>query len=485
VTNVYKIEDVTIMEIQKAFKKNLLTSKELVMMYLERISKLNQNGPKVNAVLEINPDAIQIAEALDYERMTKGSRGNLHGIPVLIKDNIDTADKMHTSAGSLALKDSYAKEDAFLIKQIRKAGGVILGKTNMTEWANFMTEGMPAGYSSRGGQVLSPYGLESLNPGGSSSGSGVAVTYNFCTVAIGTETSGSIINPCCDNGIVGIKPTIGLISRAGIIPASHMQDTAGPMGRTVEDVAILLGGMIGYDKNDPITLISQEKSCIDYTQFLTLNGLEGVRLGVPKDYFFDGLTEEEVTIVQDMLKIMKQQGACIIDNIKIPLVKELQSKTALLYEFKADINAYLSKLDYNVPIHSLSELIHFNQTHSEKMLKYGQSYLTAAEETLGTLTELDYIKNRLKDLKLSKEGIDQVMLEHNLDAFVFPSYKAAVIVDKAGYPSITVPAGLLQDGKPFGITFTAEAFSEPKLIKLAYALEQHTKKRTAPGQWTA
>lgn len=480
-TQYFKVEEASITDITQGFEKNILSSKELVLMYLERIAQYDQKGPKLNSVLEINPDAIHIAEAMDYERKTKGLRSQLHGIPVLLKDNIDTEDKMHTSAGSLALKDSYANEDAFLVKQLRKAGAIILGKTNMTEWANFMTEGMPAGYSSRGGQVLNPYDPKNLTPGGSSSGSGVAVSSNFVTVAVGTETSGSVISPSTENSIVGLKPTIGLISRSGIIPISNSQDTAGPMGKTVEDVAILLNGMTGIDVKDPITQTSKDYVGIDYTTFLNRKGLDNVRIGVPRNYFFDSITTEEVKVIEKQLDAIEQAGATIIDPIEISSAKDIHSKIVMLYEFKPTLNAYLSKLKENVPIHSLEELINYNNRYAEIMLKYGQTDLIASEKTSGTLTELEYIQSRTKDLQLSTtEGIDKVMNKHKLDALIFPSYTGVEIIAKAGYPSITVPAGYLENKQPFGITFAGQAYSEGKLLQIAYAYEQLTQIRKAP-----
>jgi amidase len=478
--NQFNIEEKTILELQKAMEKNMITSKELVIMYLERIANIDHAGHKLNSVLEINPDAIQIAEALDYERTQKGKRSNLHGIPILIKDNIGTADKMHTSAGSFALKDSYSKEDAFVIKQLRKAGAVILGKTNMTEWANFMTNRMPPGYSSRGGQVLNPYGIGEFGPGGSSSGSGVAATANLCALAIGTETSGSIIDPASNLSLVGIKPSIGLVSRYGIIPASHMQDTAGPMGRTVEDAVILFGEMAGYDENDPITIYSNRKDKIDYTQFLKLNGFLNRRIGVPRDYFFDNISEEEKEIFEQEIKIMKQLGAEIVENIKIENAKELNSKTAVLCEFIANLDTYLAGLSTNVPVHSVSELIKYHEENADTMLKFGQVYFTEYSKKIYNLTSKEYVINRKKDIELSKNGIDSVLKNYNLDALVFIGESCAEIVNKAGYPEITVPAGVLKNGKPFGITFVAEAFSEPKLINIAYTYEQSSKKRVMP-----
>jgi amidase len=477
----FNIEEARIMDIQKAFKKGITSSKDLVLMYLDRISRLEQKGPKLNAIIELNPDAIQIAEALDWERETKGIRSNLHGIPVLIKDNIETGDKMHTSAGSYALKDSYAKEDACLVRLLREAGAIILGKTNMTEWASYMSDSMPAGYSSRGGTVLSPYGPGLLDPGGSSSGSGVAVTSNFCAVAIGTETSGSIINPSNNLSIVGIKPTLGLVSRSGIIPASHMQDTAGPMARTVEDAAILLNEIAGYDKNDPATICNQEKERVDYTSFLDAKGLSGVRIGIPNRSYYNDLSDEEIEVFDSTIKLMKQHGVTFVDNIEISPDIKLQSKLATLYEFKVGLNAYLSKLAPHIPVHSFSDLIAFNKMYPEKMLKYGQSYLTDLEDTSVSLTDEEYIKNRIKDLTISRECLETAITSHNVDVLVFPKDKPVELVNKAGFPMITVPAGQLNNGMPFGITFVGRTFSEGKLIKISYAYEQLSSKRIKPN----
>lgn len=475
----YNIEEKSILNIQEDFLNNEITSRDLVLKYLDRIATYDKNGLKLNSVIEINPDALQIAETLDYERKSLGLRSNLHGIPVFLKDNILTRDKMHTSAGSYALKDFYGDEDAFVVKQLRKAGAIILGKTNMTEWANYMGDSMPSGYSSRGGHVYSPYGKE-LNVGGSSSGSAIAVSANFCTIAIGTQTSGSVINPSIENGIVGLKPTIGLVSRSGIIPVSLIQDTAGAMGRTVEDVAILLGAIVGHDRKDPITITSNYNGYSDYTQFLSMKGLEGVRLGIPREFFFDSLSGEESSIMDSMINIMKQQGAVIVDDITLSNAKDLQAKHYILYEFKAEINAFLKKYGSNLPVSSLTELMAYHETHADLMLKYGQAFMITSNKTSGTLTEPEYLKHRMKELIQSRESVDQAISENNLDALVFPSDKGVKLMDKAGYPSITVPAGLLADRQPFGITFSAEAFSEPKLLSMAYALEQSTHKRIPP-----
>ncbi len=475
----FSFAETSILLVQEAFAENRITSEELVRQYLERIGRFDKKGPAVNSVLEINTDAVQTAMALDYERSTLGISSNLHGIPILIKDNIETADKMHTSAGSLALKDAYAKRDAFIIKKLRRAGAIILGKTNMTEWANYMSDTMPAGYSSRGSQVLNPYGLKTLSPGGSSSGSGAAVTCNFCCAALGTETSGSIVDPCSILGIVGIKPTVGLVSRNGLIPAAYGQDTAGTMTRSVEDGAILLGAIAGYDCEDPITALSRDKSYSDYTKFLDINGLSGIRIGVLRNYF-DGLTEEEAEIMENSLNILRENGAVIIDNITLPEYNKESSKRINLYEFKRDINHYLSGLNAYLPVHSLSELIDFHKTCPETMLKFGQSYLEFAEQTSGALIEEEYILKGLNQRALSRKAIQDSLLEYKADVLVSPGDEAALIINMAGFPMVTVPAGIQKDGKCLGITFTAEAFSEPRLLKYAYAFEQHAKKRTPP-----
>lgn len=463
---------------QEKMEKREISSRQLVLMYLDRIGALDK---KVNAILEINPDAVHIAAALDAERNTKGARGPLHGIPVLLKDNIDTHDKLHTSAGSLALADSVARKDSFVTSQLRKAGAVILGKANMTEWANFMTEGMPSGYSSRGGQVLNPYGPGKFDVGGSSSGSGAAVASNFAAVAIGTETSGSILSPASQNSLVGIKPTVGLVSRSGIIPIAHSQDTAGPMARTVKDAAILLTAITGVDDTDPVTMTNTDLSDVDFTSFLEEDGLKGTRVGIARQGFLDELDEDKREVMNQAIETLKQKGAEVIEDVVIPSADRDWSYDVLWYEFKTDVNAYLRNLDSNVAVRSLSDVIAFNSQHDESMLKYGQSILIESEETSGTLKELKYIEALEEDIYFSTiKGIDAVLGEHHLDAIVFPNNFGAAIPAKAGYPSITVPAGYSSEGEPVGITFTGTAFSEPTLIKLAYAYEQATKHRKPP-----
>ncbi|WP_047983031.1 amidase [Ornithinibacillus californiensis] len=469
--------EATVLELQEAMDAGHTTAKEITIAFLEQIAKYNQDGPKLNAILEINPDAIFIAESLDIERKEKGSRGPLHGIPVLIKDNIDTGDKMHTSAGSITLAEHYAKEDAFLVKQLREAGAIILGKTNLTEWANFMAIGMPNGYSSRGGQVLNPYGPASFDVGGSSAGTGSAIAANFAPLGIGTETSGSILSPASCNSLVGIKPTVGLISRTGVIPISSTQDTAGPMTRTVTDAAILLGALTEVDPDDAATSTNPNR-INDYTAFLNTDGLKNKRIGLSREYL-KGLPEEELQLVEKALQDMTKLGATIIEPVDLPT--EFTNITVMIHEFKNGLNAYLKNADPSLPVHTLLDVIQYNQEHAESALKYGQKILLESESKSGRLTEMEYLRDRLEDIRLSQtEGIDKAIHEHQLDALVFVNNYGAGIAAKAGYPSITVPCGYTKEGKPVGITFTGLAYSEAELIEYAYAYEQATRHRKAP-----
>ncbi|MFJ7725027.1 amidase family protein [Neobacillus sp. NPDC097160] len=471
------LEEVTISEIQEKMENGRLSSKELVLMYLHRISRFDK---ELHSILEVNPDALQIAEALDAERRETGPRSRLHGIPILIKDNIDTHDKMHTSAGSFALKDSIALNDSFVAEQLRIAGAVILGKTNMTEWANFMAIGMKSGYSSRGGQVLNPYGPGKFDVGGSSSGSGAAIAANFAAAAVGTETSGSILNPSCQNSLVGIKPTVGLISRRGIIPIAHTQDTAGPMARTVEDAAILLTALCGKDEQDFITKTNPFMD-FDFTEFLFKDGLKGKRIGIASEGFMELLSKEKQMVVAAALESLKLSGAEVIENIEIPSNKAEWKYDVLTYEFKPDLNSYLGSLHPSIPVRTLADLIEFNKRNEEKMLKYGQAVLLESEKTSGSLTEAAYINALEFDLYHStQQGIDFALETYDLDAIVFPSDEGSHISAKAGYPTIAVPAGFTSHGEPVGITFAGTAFSEPLLIQVAYAFEQMTGFRKAP-----
>lgn len=476
----FDLIEATIAALSRRLASGELTSAQLVCMYLERIAAYDKSGLALNSVLEINPDALFIAEALDRERQISGPRGPLHGIPVLVKDNIDTADKMHTSAGSLALADSYAQKDSFVAAQLRKAGAVILGKANMTEWANFMTIGMPSGYSSRGGQVLNPYLPGRLTPSGSSSGSAVAVAANLTTVAVGTETSGSILSPANNNAIVGIKPTVGLISRSGIIPIAFSQDTAGPMARTVTDAAILLGALTGVDPADPATAASAGHAYRDYTPFLDPDGLKGARIGIPRGPWFDRMSADETALFEDAVGAMRAAGAEIVDPADLAYMAYWESDV-LVYEFKPALNAYLAGLGPAAKVKTLAEVVAFNSAHPEAMLRYGQKLMETAEATNGTLTEPKYITDRLRDIRQTRtEGIDKTMAEHKLDALLFPATWGCWIPARAGYPSIQVPAGYTSDGRPFGITLTGQAWSEPTLIKLGYAYEQATRHRKPP-----
>ncbi|MBM7650690.1 amidase family protein [Neobacillus cucumis] len=471
------LEEVTIREIQEKLTSGDLTSKELVLLYLKRISIYDKS---IHSILEINPDALHIAEALDIERKRSGSRSPLHGIPILIKDNIDTHDKMHTSAGSLALKDSIALEDSAVAEQLRKAGVIVIGKTNMTEWANFMAYGMKSGYSSRGGQVLNPYGPGKFDVGGSSSGSGAAIAANFAVAAVGTETSGSILNPSCQNSLVGIKPTVGLISRRGIIPIAHTQDTAGPMARTGEDAAILLTALCGMDERDPITKTNPFIGT-DFSSFLRKDGLKGKKIGIAKEGFFELLTKDKTDVVKAALEVIKNSEAEVVEDIMIPSVNAEWKYDVLMYEFKPDLNAYLSKLSPSISIRTLADLIEFNKKNKEQMLKYGQDVLVESELTSGSLTEPAYIDALAFDLYHStKQGIDFALEKSGLDVIVIPNDEGSHISAKAGYPTITVPAGYTSAGEPVGISFAGTAFSEPVLIEIAYAFEQITRCRKAP-----
>jgi amidase len=473
--------EASIAELQSAMKDGRLTSARLTGRFLERIEQFDRSGPRLNAVLEVNPQAGEIADALDRERASGGVRGPLHGIPLLLKDNIATADRLHTSAGSLALRDCVAARDAFLVTRLRQAGAVVLGKANMTEWANFMTTGMPAGYSSRGGQVKNPYG-RALSPGGSSSGSAAAVAAGLCAVAVGTETSGSILSPANQNSLVGIKPTLGLVSRSGIVPIAGSQDTAGPLARTVADAAVLLGAMVGVDSADRATRASRRHIRRDYIECLDPRGLAGARLGVARSVFFDRLGAGEAPVIEAALRALREGGAELVDPSDISTAREVADfrSDVLLYEFKRDLNRYLAGLGTASPIRSLRDLIRFNEARPREMLRHGQVLLLAAQST-GGLRSPAYRQSRAEDIRLSRtDGIDPVMARERLDALVFPGWTGAAIGAKAGYPSIIVPAGYTADGAPLGLMFLGRAWSEPTLLRLAYAFECATRHRRAP-----
>lgn len=469
------LEEATIQGLQKAFLSGTITSLQLTTRYIERIAEYDKSGVHLNSVTELNPDAFHIAAMRDREREESKKQGPLHGIPILLKDNMNTADKMHTSAGSIALSRSFAPKDAFIVQLLRKAGAIILGKTNMTEFAHFMAEHMPGGYSSRGGMVKNPYG-EKFDTSGSSSGSAVAAAANLCTVSIGTETSGSILSPAFHNSLVGIKPTVGLISRSGIIPITHTQDTPGPLARTVEDAAILLDALSKPDPEDPATLVKGRPEH-SYASFLDEDGLKEARIGINRGYEKD-FSAEQKELIEKSIHSMKEAGAIIIDNVNLPPLSE--DKTVLIYEFKSALNRYLADLGPGAPMKSLRDIIEYNNQHHEKALKYGQPYLLESEyNTTGTLTEPKYIKARMRDWRVSREeGIDKLVKEHRLDALFCPGVTDAPAL--AGYPSVMVPAGYVKNGMPFGVSFTGSAYSEARLICLAYAFEQKTKARKPP-----
>ncbi|HEX9221673.1 MAG TPA: amidase, partial [Gemmatimonadaceae bacterium] len=454
-------------------------------------------GPTLRYVIEINPDALSIADSLDQERKAGRVRSPLHGIPILLKDNVDTADRMTTTAGSLALAGSIPLQDSFIAAKLRAAGAIFLGKANLSEWANFRSTHSTSGWSGRGGLARNPYVLD-RNACGSSSGSGGAVAANLCAAAIGTETDGSIVCPSSANGIVGIKPTLGLVSRAGIIPIAHSQDTAGPMTRTVGDAAIMLNVLAGIDTRDPATTPSRTRGRVDYTRSLDANGLRGARIGVARTKFF-GYSDVTDKVVNDAIDAMKSQGAVIVDPANIATAGKFDDSEfdVLLYEFKTDLNAYLASLGAKAPVKTLQEIIAFNEQHKDQEMPwFGQEIMIQAQAK-GPLTEKKYRDELAKNLKMSRtDGIDATMNKYKLDAIVAPTGGPAWVTDLlngdhfsgasstpaavAGYPNINVPAGFSHN-LPIGISFFGRAYSEPTLIKLAYAYEQATKHRRPPG----
>ncbi len=487
----FELDEATVADLMKAMKEGRETSRSICEKYLARIAEVDHAGPELRSVIEINPDALAHADKLDRERAVGKIRGPLHGIPVLIKDNIETGDKMATSAGSLALAKNVAAKDAFIVDRLRSAGAVILGKTNLSEWANFRSTHSTSGWSGRGGQTKNPYALD-RNPCGSSSGSGVATSANLCTIAVGTETDGSIVCPSTNNGLVGIKPTLGLVSRTGIIPLAHSQDTAGPMARTVRDAAILLGVLAGKDTDDPAG--KGFKGLSDYTPYLDKQGLKGARIGLARKFF--GFSSRVDAIMHDTIVLLKELGAVIVDPADLPSHGKYDDTETevLLYEFKADLNAYLKAR--NLPYKSLADLIKFNEKNKGSELQFfGQELFLQAQEK-GPLTDKKYLDILAKNHQLSrKEGIDAVINKHKLDAIMAPTGGPAWTTDLingdhfsggsstpaavAGYPAITVPAGMVR-GLPVGVSFFGKAWTEPKLIKIAYAFEQASLIRQPP-----
>ncbi len=488
------VEEATIADLQAGMTAGRFTSKDLVEAYLRRIHDLDKNGPTLLAVLEINPDAIAIATALDDERRTKGARGSLHGIPVLIKDNIDTADHMMTTAGSLALMGVRHPNDSAVAEHLRDAGAVILGKTNMTEWADARSTHSSSGWSGRGGQTRNAYALD-RSPSGSSSGTGVAISTSLATIGVGTETDGSVVSPSSVSSLVGIKPTVGLVSRAGIIPISHRQDTAGPMARTVADAATLLGVLTGVDARDPATKASAGKAATDYSKYLDPNGLKGARIGVLRKGMM-GFSPAADLLVDAAVAVMQAQGAFVVDPVLVTTPDLDAEADVLLYERKTDLNLYLGGLGADSPVHSLADVIAFNEANGPREMTYfGQEVFLRAQKK-GPLTDEAYRKALQKMQAAARaKGIDAAMDKDKLDALVGTTESPAWPIDLidgdhylgnpatlpavAGYPHITVPAGFVF-GLPVGVSFIGRAWSEGTLIRLAYAYEQASKMRRPP-----
>jgi len=494
----FELDEATIADLGRRMASGADTARSLAEKYTARIDALDRKGPELRAVLEINPDALAIADRLDAERKAGKVRGPLHGIPVLLKDNIGTADRMNTTAGSLALLGVTPSADAFLVGKLRNAGVVILGKTNLSEWANFRSTHSSSGWSGRGGQCRNPYALD-RNPSGSSSGSGAAVAANLCAIAVGSETDGSIVSPSNNCGLVGVKPTLGLVSRIGIVPIAHSQDTAGPMARSVTDAAILLTALAGYDPADPATKGLSGRAAIDYAAELAKapKGLDGLRIGVPRKKLF-GQSPAADALVEAALADFKKLGAVIVDPADIVTVGETDDSEfeVLLYEFKADLNAYLAGLGAKTPNRTLKDLIRFNEENRVREMPYFGQEIFEKAEAKGPLTEKAYLDALEKDLRLTRtEGIDKTMDENKLDALVAPTSGPAGLIDLvggdygpggsssfpaiAGYPDITVPCGE-KWGLPVGMSIFGRPWSEPVLLRIAFAYEQATKHRKAP-----
>ena len=492
----FTLKERTISELTAAYQKGTLTCEQVARLYLKRIKTIDEQGPALNSVIEINPDATTIARKLDVELQNGTKRGPLHGIPIMLKDNVDTAGKMMTTAGSLALEGNFAKENSWVAQQLEEAGALIIGKTNLSEWANFRSTRSSSGWSGRGGQTRNPYILD-RNPCGSSSGSGVAVSANMCVGAIGTETNGSIACPSSINGIVGIKPTVGLVSRSGIVPIAHSHDTAGPMTRTIADAATILGAITGKDEKDPYTKKREGKSFSDYTQFINGGSLDGKRIGLAMQ--FSGFHSGVDLLIQQAVDDLKHLGATVVEMDKDDLNGKSgkDAYTVLLYEFKHDLNKYLEACNSSIKVRSLKDLIKFNEDHSEaEMPFFGQEILIAAQER-GDLNSEEY-RSALENVLKSNgpDGIDRVLDKYSLDVIIAPTGSPSWPIDvingdhfiggssspaaRSGYPNITVPMGYIHC-LPVGISFFAEAFSEPKIINIAYLYEQATKHRKPPG----
>lgn len=493
----FELDEMSIVQLQAMMQHGQMSARELVTAYLTRGAQIDKAGPMINSIIETNPDALAIADTLDRERASGRVRGPLHGIPVVVKDNIGTADRMQTAAGSLALVGHPAPYDAFVAHRLRQAGAIILGKANLSEWANFRSTRATSGWSGRGGQTHNPYVLD-RNPSGSSSGSAAAVSANLAAGSLGSETDGSIVSPSSINGVVGIKPTLGLTSRAGVVPLSHSQDVVGPICRTVGDAAAMLSAIAGFDPHDPVTRGSAGRPQ-DYTRFLNPNGLRGARLGIPRKFGFGNSGKEDLIITR-AIRELRRLGATVIDHLDFPgsaaLVSGADEFTVLLYDFKHDINRYLARRGNTVNVHSLKGLIRFNHEHHAEELRYFNQDIFLMAEAKGPLTAAAYRTALANDRRNSRQqGIDLVMNQHNLDALIVPTNAPAWPTDLvdgdhfldgsstpaavAGYPAITVPAGYIFE-LPIGITFFGRAYSEPTLIKLASGFEFQTRVRHAP-----
>lgn len=492
--NDFKLNEATIDELQAKMKTGEYTSRSIAELYLKRIDAIDKNGPAINSVIELNPDALSIADAMDTERKAGKLRGPLHGIPVLIKDNISTGDKMMTTAGALALVGHKALKDAFIVEKLRDAGAVLLGKTNLSEWANFRSSRSTSGWSSRGGQTKNP-NILNRNPSGSSSGTGAAVSANLCVVGIGSETDGSVVAPSSQCGLVGIKPTVGLLSRSGIIPISKTQDTAGPMARTVRDAAILLGALTGADNDDMVTLPSEDKALKDYTPFLNGDGLKGKRIGI-EQHFYNG-HEAMVALYKNAIELLKKQGAEIVEVELLKAIRDAGSGefTVMLYEFKDGVNKYLATATADSKVKSLTDVIAFNKQNAAKAMPYFQQETLELANTKGDLTSKEYLDAVAKSTGCRKI-IDDMLAQNKLDAICGTSIGFAGLTDLingdydtgfyfcppaaiAGYPHITVPMGHVHD-LPVGFSFCGAAYNEGPLLALAYAFEQASKARKAP-----
>ena len=496
----FRLNELSIGDLQKSMDEGSLSSREITQLYLERIDKLDRQGPALRSIIEVNPEALDIAERLDRERKDGKKRGALHGIPIILKDNIDTADRMTTTAGSLALEGSIPAQDSFVAKRLREAGAVLLAKANLSEWANFRSDYSSSGWSARGGQCRNPYALD-RNPCGSSSGSAVATSANLCAGSIGTETNGSIVCPSNANGVVGLKPTLGLVSRSGIIPIAHSQDTAGPITRTVADAAAILSAIAGVDPKDPATAAGDGHAAQDFTDALKRGSLKGARVGVVRQSF--GFLPAVDRLMEDGIRVLKELGAEIVDPADIPTHRQFgrPSFQVLLYEFKADLNAYLAGLGEKARVHSLEELIRFNDEHAENEMPFFGQELFMQAEAKGPLTSQEYLDALASAKKLAgPDGIDKVMDDNKLDVLIAPTGGPAWKTDHvngdhglggssspaavSGYPNITVPAGFVS-GLPVGLSFFGRAWTEAKLIGYAFDFEQETRLRLPPGFLTS